>query len=57
MFDLMNLENTKKQVEFHESCKRVCKINSNACSEKQRFYKTECRWECLINKKCQNDFL
>ena len=25
IFDLMNLENTTKQVEFHESCKCVCK--------------------------------
>ena len=57
MFDLMNLENTTKQVEFHESCKCVCKINSSACSEKQRFNKNKCRCECLINEKCQNDFV
>ena len=57
MFDLMNLENTTKQVEFHESCKCVCKINSSVCSEKQRFNKNKCRCECLINKKCQNDFV
>ena len=57
MFDLMNLENTTKQVEFHESCKYVCKINSSVCSEKQRFYENKCRWECLVNKKCQNDFI
>ena len=37
MFDLMNLENTKKQVEFHESCECVCKINSSVWSEKQIF--------------------
>ena len=57
MFDLMNLENTTKQVEFHESCKCVCKINSSVCREKQRFYENKCRWECLVNKKCQNDFV
>ena len=39
----MNLTNrtkqveTSKQVEFHESCKCVCKINSSVCSEKQIF--------------------
>ena len=57
MFDLMNLENTTKQVEFHESCKCVCKINSSVCSEKQKFNKDKCRCECLVNKKCQNDFV
>ena len=53
----MNLENTTKQVEFRESCKCVCKINSSVCSEKQGFNKNKCRCECLINKKCQYDFV
>ena len=57
MFDLIYLENTTKQVEFHESCKCVCKINSRVCSVKQRFNKNKCRCECLVNKKCQNDFV
>ena len=52
MFDLMNLENTTKQVEFHKNCKCVCRINSSVCTEKQRFNKNKCRCECLINKKC-----
>ena len=57
MFDLMNLENTTKQVKFRESCKCVCKINSSVCSEKQKFNKDTCRCQCLVNKKCQNDFV
>ena len=57
MFDLMNLENTTKQVEFHESCKCVCKINSSVYSEKQRFSKNKCRCEFFIITKCQNDFV
>ena len=57
MFDLMNLENTTKQVEFHENCKCVCKINSSVCSKKQRFNENKCRCEYLINKKCQNEFV
>ena len=56
MFDLMNLENKTKQVEFRESCKCVCRINSSVCSEKQRLKENKCRCECLINTKCQNDF-
>ena len=57
MFDLMALTNTTKQVEFHENCKCVCKINTSVCSKKQKFNKDKCRCECLINKKCQNDFV
>ena len=57
MFDLMNLESTTKQVEFHESCKCVCKITSGACSERQRFNENKCRCECFVNKKRQNDFI
>ena len=54
MFDLTNLTNTTKQVEFHKSCKCIFKMSSSICSEKQRFHKDKCRCECLFNKKCQN---
>ena len=37
MFDLINLTNTARLIEFHESCKCVCRINSSVCREKQRF--------------------
>ena len=57
MFDQKKLENTTKQVQFHEICKCVCKINSSVCSEKQRFNKNKYRCECLINRKCQNNFV
>ena len=59
----MNLTNrtkqveTSKQVEFHESCKCVCKINSSVCSEKQIFIENKCGCECLVHKKCQNYFV
>ena len=57
MFGLIYLENTTKQVEFQESRKCVCKINSSVCSEKQRFNENKCRCECLVNRNCQNDFV
>ena len=57
MLDLMTLTNKTKQVIFHESYKCVCKINSKVCSQKQKFNENKCRCECLVNKKCQNDFL
>ena len=43
MFDLIELTNTTKQVEFHESCKCVCKINSTVCKNKQKSNKIKCR--------------
>ena len=57
MFDLIESTNTAKQVEFHECCKCVCKINSTVCNSKQKLNKNKCRFECLINKKCDNDFI
>ena len=57
MFDLIELTNTARQVEFHESCKCVSKINSTVCSNKQKFNENKCRYDCLINKKCDNDFV
>ena len=47
----MTLTNTTKQVEFHESCECVCKINSSVCSEKQKFNKDKCRCEYLKSVK------
>ena len=57
MFDLIESTNATKQVEFHESCKCVCKTNSTAFNNKQKFNKNKCRCTCLINKKCDNDFI
>ena len=57
MFDLINLTNTTKQIKWHESCKCVCKINSSVCSEKQRSNENKCRSECLVNKKCEINFV
>ena len=55
MFDLMTLTNKTKQVIFHESCKCICRLDPIVCNNKQRWNK--CRCECLINKKCDDDFV
>ena len=39
MFDLIELTNATKQVEFRESCKCACKINSTVCNNKQKLIK------------------
>ena len=57
MFDLMKLTHKTKQVIFHESCKCICRLDPIVCSKKQRFNKDKCRCECLVNKKCDNDFV
>ena len=57
MFDLMTLTNTAKQIEWHESCNCVCKLNSTVCNNKQKWNENKCRCECLVNKKCDNDFI
>ena len=57
MFDLMTLTNKTKQVIFHESSKCICRLDPIVCSKKQRFNKGKCRCDCLVNEKCDNDFV
>ena len=57
MFDLMKLTNKTKQVIFHESCKCICRLDPIIYNNKQRWNKNKCRCECLINKKCDDDFV
>ena len=57
MFDLMTLTNKTKQVIFHESCKCICRLDPIVCNNKQRWNKNKCRCECLIDKKCDDDFV
>ena len=57
MFHFITLTNKTKQVIFHESCKRICRLYPIVCNNKQRWNKNKCRCKCLVNKKCQNDFV
>ena len=57
IFDLMTLTNKTRQVIFHESCKCICRLDLIVFSKKQRFNKDKCRCECLVHKKCDNDFV
>ena len=60
VFNLTSWSNQRKQVEWHESCKCECKLNSSACNDKQIWNKDKCRCECkeLVNKHdCDKGFL
>ena len=57
MFDLMTLTNKTKQIIFHECCKCICRLDPIVCNNKQIWNENKCRFECLINKKCDDDFV
>ena len=51
VFDLMSWKNKTKQIEWHESCKCVCKLDPIIFNNRQKWNKDKCRCECLVNKK------
>ena len=56
----MSRTNETKFIEWHESCKCICKLNAIVCNNKQRCNKNECRCECkkLIDKRvCDKGFI
>ena len=57
MFDLMSWKNKTKQINWHESCKCVCRLDPIVCNNKQEWNKEICRCECLVDKKCDNNFV
>ena len=60
VFNLMSWSNQTKQIEWHESCKCECKLNSSTCNNKQRWNKDKRRCECkeLVDKQeCDKGFI
>ena len=57
IFDLILQQNKTKQIIFHESCKCICRLDPIVCNNKQNWNKEKCRCECLVNKKCDYDFI
>ena len=57
VFELMSWKNKTKQIEWHESCKCVCKLDPIIFNNRQKWNKDKCRCECLVNKKCYNNFV
>ena len=56
VFNLVSWSNKTKQLEWDESCKCECRLDSIICNNKQKWNKDKCRCECLISKKCGNKF-
>ena len=57
VFNLMSWKNKTKKIKWNESCKCVCRLNPIICNNKQKWNKDKCRYECLIDKKSDNNFV
>ena len=52
--------NETRHIEWHESCKRKCRLDASVCNNKQRRNKDKCRCECkeLVEKGiCNKGFI
>ena len=43
VFNLMSRTNEARSIEWHETCKCICRLNEIICNNKQRWNKDECR--------------
>ena len=46
VFNLMSRTNEARHIEWHETCKCICKLDRIICNNKQRWNKDKCRCEC-----------
>ena len=56
----MSRTNETRHVKWHETCQCKCRLDANVCSNKQRWNKHKCRYECkeLIDKGiCDKGFI
>ena len=51
VFDLISQQNELRKIEFHESCKCSCLLNSSVCDNKQKWNKDKCICESLKKVK------
>ena len=60
IFNLISRTNETRSIEWHETCKCICRLNEIICNNKQRWNKDKCRCECkeLIDKKvCDKGYI
>ena len=52
VFNLISRTNETRHIEWHESCKCICRLDKIICNSKQRWNENKCRCECkeLIDK-------
>ena len=56
----MSRTNETRHIEWHQTFKRRCRLDTNVCNNKQRWNKDKCRWKCqeLIDKGiCDTEFV
>ena len=46
VFNLMTLTNETRHIEWHETCKCICRLDKIICNSKQRYNEDKCRFEC-----------
>ena len=46
VFNLMTLTNETRHIEWHETCKCICRLDQIICNSKQRYNEDKCRFEC-----------
>ena len=46
VFNLMTLINETRHIEWHETCKCICRLDKIICISKQRWNEDKCRCEC-----------
>ena len=60
VFNLMSRTNETKFIEWHESCKCICRLNAIVCNNKQRWNENKCSCECkeFVDKRvCDKGFI
>ena len=46
VFNLMSINNETRHIEWHKTCKCICRLDKIICNSKQRWNKDKCRCEC-----------
>ena len=46
VFNLMSFSNQTRHIEWYETCKCKCRLDSNVCNNKQKWNEDKCRCEC-----------
>ena len=60
VFNLISRTNETRHIEWHETCKCKCRLDSNVCNNKQWWNEDKCRCECkeLVDKGvCDKGFI
>ena len=60
VFNLLSRTNERRHIEWHGTCKYMCRLDASVCNSKQRWNNEKCRCECreLIEKgRCDKEFI